>query len=388
MISGDVRRGGGHLRPEAAGRGLSRPVSARSELPRLILSTAPGRVRLVAGIGARELFSVLDAADGADESRLALFVRPKRAAASEALIEELLERLAAVALRLWPVWWGNVDFSDLRGDALGREAARLRLRSASRKIPQLSLAWAQAATDLAMAGGPPRLKELHWKIQLAQLCLAIDRKGLVLIFEDAGFAERAGSSAFIQTLEMIAGETGAGIVLLCPVLPPFAPPYDRVLADAVQLEQPAQSGAPADSPDVEDWDEDCDPSLLLAPIRGRPHPLSDVEGKMARSLAADRELRGLFHHNCVIETLRGSRPRVDLVWLEGRLIVELDGYVDHGRRESFANDRHRDYELMHSGYAVLRLTNDEVLQDVAKAVDKIRDIVKLQRLRINGSSQL
>ena len=33
-------------------------------------------------------------------------------------------------------------------------------------------------------------------------------------------------------------------------------------------------------------------------------------------------------------------------------------------------DRHRDYELSLSGYTVLRLANDEIAQDVEKAIEK------------------
>jgi very-short-patch-repair endonuclease len=44
-------------------------------------------------------------------------------------------------------------------------------------------------------------------------------------------------------------------------------------------------------------------------------------------------------------------------------------------------DRHRDYELTLSGYTVLRLTNDEIAQDLEKAIEKIRDLVTLCRGR-------
>jgi hypothetical protein len=36
-------------------------------------------------------------------------------------------------------------------------------------------------------------------------------------------------------------------------------------------------------------------------------------------LAGDAELAPLFSFNQIIETVRGSKPRVDLVWMEGRL---------------------------------------------------------------------
>jgi very-short-patch-repair endonuclease len=80
--------------------------------------------------------------------------------------------------------------------------------------------------------------------------------------------------------------------------------------------------------------------------------------------------------------VRGSQPKVDLVWLEGRLVIELDGYPDHATRGAFISDRHRDYELALSGYTVLRLANDEIVQDFGRAIEKIRNLVRLRRSQI------
>ena len=92
-----------------------------------------------------------------------------------------------------------------------------------------------------------------------------------------------------------------------------------------------------------------------------------------------RELGALFAFNQTVTTVHGSTPKVDLLWTEGRLVVELDGYESHGGRAAFALDRHRDYELMASGYVVLRLANDEIAQDYEKALEKIRDLARLRR---------
>jgi very-short-patch-repair endonuclease len=99
---------------------------------------------------------------------------------------------------------------------------------------------------------------------------------------------------------------------------------------------------------------------------------------LAKAIAADDELHELFSFNQSVLTVRGARPKVDLLWMEGRLVVELDGYESHGNRTAFAQDRHRDYELMLSGYSVLRLTNVEIAQDCEKALEKIRDLVRLR----------
>jgi very-short-patch-repair endonuclease len=69
---------------------------------------------------------------------------------------------------------------------------------------------------------------------------------------------------------------------------------------------------------------------------------------------------------------------VDLLWLKGKVVVEIDGYRHHGNSFAFVEDRHRDYELLISGYIVLRLSHDEVVSDVEIAVEKIRDVVKFR----------
>jgi very-short-patch-repair endonuclease len=103
---------------------------------------------------------------------------------------------------------------------------------------------------------------------------------------------------------------------------------------------------------------------------------------LERALRSDADLAPLFDCNQFVDTVRGSRPKVDFVWTQGRMVVELDGYGSHGNRTAFMYDRHRDYELTLSGYTVLRLANDEIAQDIGKAVEKIRDIVQLCRERI------
>jgi very-short-patch-repair endonuclease len=65
-------------------------------------------------------------------------------------------------------------------------------------------------------------------------------------------------------------------------------------------------------------------------------------------------------------------------------VVELDGYSDHATRRAFIGDRQRDYELALSGYTVLRLANDEVMQDFGRAIEKIRNLVRLRRSQMNG----
>ena len=89
---------------------------------------------------------------------------------------------------------------------------------------------------------------------------------------------------------------------------------------------------------------------LARPGTRNAHPLSLTEQRLSKAIAVDTELSPLFAFNVFVETVRGSRPKVDLLWKAGRLVIELDGYLDHGSRAAFMYDRHRDYELSLSGF--------------------------------------
>ncbi len=107
---------------------------------------------------------------------------------------------------------------------------------------------------------------------------------------------------------------------------------------------------------------------------GRPHPLSAVEQRFARALAVDAELGPSFEWNQRIGT-----EMVSLLWRAGRVVVELDGWDTHGNRYAFARDRQRDHALVLSGHAILRLTHDEILEDAAGALGKVRELVRARR---------
>jgi very-short-patch-repair endonuclease len=354
---------------------VSRPMT----VGRIVLEAPPGNIQLVAGISAPQLRALLDEIGAQDGSRLALLIQSEQISSADVFIEDVIDLLSITASRLWPTWYTHENFSAYKDDALGREALKSKIAALARDLPMLSPPWARAATLLAMRGAPPRLKETHWQVEIAQLCLAINRAGLVFVFDLGQMPEPSQAAALVHALETIAGIADVPVVVLCAALPPFEPPYDRILIHAAIIEA-SPGPPPLRTGREEQFVEQAPRALFLAPIVGRPHPLSDVERRVAQALEADEQLRLLFHYNQPIETIRGSRPRVDLVWHEGRLVVELDGYADHSRREAFAADRHRDYELALSGYVVLRLANEEILRDLEMAVEKIRDMVKLRRL--------
>lgn len=115
--------------------------------------------------------------------------------------------------------------------------------------------------------------------------------------------------------------------------------------------------------------------LRLGPILGQPHPLSPGEQRLAQLLAADAVLAGRFRFNWPVLTVQGNTFVVDLLAADLKLVVEVDGYTHHCGRVAFRIDRQRDYELLTSGYLVLRLPYDEIIESAASCLEKVRHLV-------------
>jgi len=112
--------------------------------------------------------------------------------------------------------------------------------------------------------------------------------------------------------------------------------------------------------------------------RGRPG------GALFRWLAQTRhpetaqsesELEAMFLRLCEEAGLplpKANRPlleyRVDCLWPDQRLVVELDGYEFHRGRMAFERDARRDNRLKRAGFQVLRFTYDMVGQSPDEVV--------------------
>ncbi|WP_167532055.1 endonuclease domain-containing protein [Rhodopseudomonas palustris] len=349
-----------------------------STLANLVIEARPGAVSVLAGIDRVALRRRLDQVEADRTSPRVLFAPVAPARSVEAIVAQVIDLLAETVQRLWPLWFTDVSFAECRNDKLGQLAATAVVRRVAGDIPGLSPSWAEAAVELALADRPPRVRAALPAVELAQLALAISRHGLVLVVDGDEACQRSSPAAVVYALEWIAQHADCAVVALFSQLPAREPPFDRILYGARTL-LAEQIEPEAEAPRAEACAES---EIWLAPWLGSPHPLSEAEQRLAKALRTDAELGSLFGCNQFVDTVRGSRPKVDFVWQHGRLAVELDGYGSHGNRAAFMYDRHRDYELTLSGYTVLRLANDEIAQDIGKAIEKIRDIVHLCRDRM------
>ncbi len=82
---------------------------------------------------------------------------------------------------------------------------------------------------------------------------------------------------------------------------------------------------------------------------------------LTQSQLEDRFLRLCRRHGIPApRTQFGSRPRVDFIWPDRGLVVEVDGWQAHGTRVAFQQDRATTNALQLRGLVVLRYTHEDV----------------------------
>jgi hypothetical protein len=179
-----------------------------------------------------------------------------------------------------------ISFAECRSDTLGRAAARIIAQQAAKTVDGLSSPWVEAAVAVAVAlnGRKPRVTGVAPAVELAQLTRALSRVGLVLILEPA--EPDHAPAALVRALEWIAQNAPVAVVAIFPQLPANDPPWDRLLYFARQIV--------LEPGDFQPDPRAVRPTAWLAPWRGLPHPLSDIEQRLAKMLAGDAELAPLF----------------------------------------------------------------------------------------------
>lgn len=111
-------------------------------------------------------------------------------------------------------------------------------------------------------------------------------------------------------------------------------------------------------------------TALLASYRGPPPPVrSELE---RRFFELCRE--GGLPTPSVNVSIAGMEA--DMVWEEGRLVVEVDGRSFHATRAAFEEDRIRDASLQLAGYRVVRVTHRRLEAAPAEVLDVVRRLLR------------
>jgi very-short-patch-repair endonuclease len=267
---------------------------------------------------------------------------------AEAILDDLIDDLSDLCFARFPKWYG-------RGEMTIDEMIAF-----AKSNPNVSVPWLRASAKRAAAGYVPRFRRTAKKFEFAQLMQVVDSSSPVLIADIDPIVPESAAPV-IAALEWCASQ-GASVIAAFAARPPATAPYDRVLYGALDVVREVATAQ----------------ERFIA-SRSRAHHASAIEQRIEATLRSDPELGPLFSCNEIVPIEGyGLQPRVDLLWREGRVVVELDG-PEHQSDPNFANDRHRDYELLVSGYLVLRITNDQVEADLQRAIEKIRAVVRFRR---------
>ena len=119
-------------------------------------------------------------------------------------------------------------------------------------------------------------------------------------------------------------------------------------------------------------------SQASLPRAGRPRPDNLSEMGLEASLLRQPWAAGRAWNQTLRLPSWSSPIRADLLWADERVIVEIDG--PEGRtRDRYEADRRRDNHLQSAGYAVLRFTTDQVVNDARTATAHIEHILSARR---------
>ena len=333
---------------------------------------SPGQTQVVLCENTTEnLAYLLDAANHVRWQRVITHVWEQLPSQNQA-IANVVETFAQVAFELWPTWYQEDNrFIESGTSVTDNLMNRYACSSLQATRDNISLPWLKDAVRQCQQQKIPFLHDLPHGLQLAQLALAIDSDGLILAIADPQPASHC-LLGLAKAITWIADHTRSRLVLLLPESLSTADELESVLYGAISLHNTAvpKTVLPQEA------------KHTIFPIHGRPHPFSPGEQTLATLLAQDTELAPLFKFNQRLQSVRLSQFLVDLLWPEGRVVVEIDGYRHHGNRFGFSCDRNRDYELLISDYIVLRLPHDEMMADPEVAVEKIRDVVQFRRQQL------
>lgn len=90
---------------------------------------------------------------------------------------------------------------------------------------------------------------------------------------------------------------------------------------------------------------------------------------------AERRMRGIIRDFSLPPAEQNvwiQNYKVDFLWREADLIVEIDGYQFHSANPTFISDRRRDRKLLFADYTVLRYTWDDLVDSPATVASEIR----------------
>lgn len=332
-------------------------TSNATSLQELLHQIPAGVPKCVFVESVEETLSVLELSPDSKSGHRWVVLRWQQPPRIDEAIRQVLHELASVALTAWPDWFG-----------CGHNPAsptQNQLTAIARRA-NLSLDWIRRAWNDCQHNQLPLPPEYPPVVALRHLSAAIAEDKLAVVFAvDSRDRNDVHLDGICRMAQRIAANTPAHCGLLISTALYGSPELASIDYEPL-FWTPTRPMSMTAQPDTEEN------KVRLWPLLGRPHPLSPGEQKLHQTLQADPVLSGQFQFNCAVQTWHGNTYIVDLLASTSKVIVEIDGYRHHSNRVAFSIDRQRDYELHTSGYLILRLPHDEIMQDLESCLEKIR----------------
>ena len=316
-------------------------------------------------------------------------------------IDGVLERLAFSLKMLWPQWYADRLSAALAMTQRGENPdwSRIAVGIDSRRGvgPPVSPAWLSEAVGHIWRDQSPPIRGNRASVARQMRLALSDRELWLALFIESEEIPGACLLSLCRASEWLATATDAAVLLVLRRRlrgrseldavnywsirwpPEGEVPVPRAdNANVARLSPPPTTDASVSSPAESPSSPTEEQKHWICPMVGKPHPASLGEQLIAAWLHQDPELSNRFRFNWYVTTRFHNRFLVDLVWPAGGVVVEIDGYRWHSTPDAFYSDRQRDYELTLSGYLVLRLPHDFVVQDPALAGERIREFVRFR----------
>ena len=316
-----------------------------------------------------EALSALELSPGAETSGRWVVLRWHAPPRIDEAIRLVLHELASVAGAAWPDWFGFQHGTELPShDRLVAVAQRASL------LPD----WIGQAWNACQQGRLPLAAEHPPVVTLRHLTAAIAADELAIVLAvDSDNRSDVHLDGMCRMAQWLAADSPAHCSLLLSTALYGSPELASIDYEPLfwTLAGPEATGRQPNSAANEER------KVRLWPLLGRPHPLSPGEQKLYQELQGDITLAAQFQFNCPVTTELGNTYVVDLLADALKIVVEVDGYRHHSNRVAFSIDRQRDYELHTSGYLVLRLPHDDIMQDFEACMEKIRNFLRFRQQR-------
>jgi very-short-patch-repair endonuclease len=273
-----------------------------------------------------------------------------------------------VALNLFPAWLPRADVITDSSDFDRRTVRELAHQKAADTVHFGPFLAEMAEAALTGHRPPGRFApELRIRGLAGIIADSFGRGGIVLLVgPSVSPAHEDEQRRMAMTYEWLVTHGNIGVWLLADTLPLV----DRY--QTWQLSVPDYVDALA-AIGAESW-----PAPDFPALAGRPHPGSVAEQTLERSLARFEWALGRTWNQEYASHSLAPPIRVDLMWPAERCVVEIDG-PDHRGGLKYAADRRRDNGLTLDGFAVLRFTNEEILDDPARVLAVIESLLSKKR---------